>query len=92
MSQVWHQDLVAVPEKNIYRKKFSLSAEPTIVYLDVKLKSALTTRSSPVRIVDNVIRVDEYQMEEGEPYAFRYQDQHYMLTRTDGKLTLYELR
>ena len=64
----------------------------TLHLVGVVLESMPTRRASPVHIVDGVIRVDEDQMEEGEPYAFQYQGKYHMLTRTDGKLRLYELR
>lgn len=49
-------------------------------------------KPDPVKIVEDKIRIDEDQMEDGVPYAFQYQDEYYMLTRIDGKLTLYGLR
>lgn len=49
-------------------------------------------KSDPVEIVEGKIRIDEDKMENGVPYAFQYQDEYYMLTRIDGKLTLYGVR
>ena len=68
------------------------SDETVTIPIDVKLRSIDTVKPYPVRVVDDKIRVDEYRMKDGEPYAVRYRDQDYVLTRTDGKLTLYELR
>lgn len=68
------------------------SGETVTMPISAKLRSIETVRPYPVRVVDDKIRVDEYRMKDGEPYAIRYRDQDYVLTRTDGKLTLYELR
>ena len=68
------------------------SGETVTIPIDVKLESIETVSPYPVRVVDDKIRVDEHHMADGEPYAVRYRSQIYVLTRTDGKLTLYELR
>ena len=59
---------------------------PNVVFESVPAKS-----QSPIKIVDNKIRVDEHQMEDDMPYAFRYLGKIHLLTRTSGKLTLCEL-
>ncbi len=68
------------------------SGETVVMPIDVKLRSVETVRPCPVRVVDDKIRVDEYRMKDGEPYAVRYRDGIYMLIRTDGRLTMYEVR
>lgn len=64
----------------------------TVSIKGVKLESVPVKRQSPITIIKHKIRVDEHQMEDGEPYAFRYLGKIYMLTRTNKKLTLYELQ
>ena len=68
------------------------SGETVTMPISVKLRSIETVRPYPVRVVDGKIRVDECRMKDGEPYAVRYRDGIYILTRTDGKLAMYEVR
>ena len=81
------------PQNDLRWNVINMTAETVTVELpNVKLKSIRMSKPNPVRVVEGKIRIDEDQMEEGEQYAFQYQDEYYLLTRTDGKLTLYGLR
>ena len=81
------------PQNDLRWNVINMTAETVTVELpNVKLKSIRMSKPNPVRVVEGKIRIDEDQMEEGESYAFQYQDEYYLLTRTDGKLTLYGLR
>lgn len=85
--------MVAASSKDLTWKEVVATTETIVVDLqNVKLQSIPTARPDPVKIVDGKIRIDEYQMEDGVPYAFQYQDEYYLLARIDGKLTLYGLR
>lgn len=64
----------------------------TVQVSGVEFKSVPTKSHPPIEIVDNKIRVDEHWMEDDIPYAFWYLDKIHILTRTNGKLTLYELQ
>ena len=46
----------------------------------------------PVGIVNDTIKLKEYLMVKGKPYAFSYKGKDYMVTRKEGKTQLFELR
>lgn len=93
MMQQAYCTLEVAPQNDLRWNEINVATETALVELpNVKLKSIRISKPNPVRVVEDKIRIDEDQMEEGEPYAFQYQDEYYLLTRTDGKLTLYGLR
>ena len=73
-------------------KEIAVGTTTTVDLQNVKLESIRMTKPSPVEIVEGKVRIDEDRMKDGEPYAFQYKGEYYLLARTDGKLVLYGLR
>ena len=47
-------------------------------------------RPSPVRVVNDTIKVKEYLLEDDAPYAFRYRGSDYIITKSKGSIKMYE--
>ncbi len=46
----------------------------------------------PIQVVGDTIQVKERLLQDGQPYAFRYQGRDYMISKNQGRMKLYELK
>ncbi len=79
--------------RSILSASASTDAAPIPITVSLDFPLELHSKSSqPITVVNDSIKVKEYLMEENKPYAFRYKSKDYVMTKTDNKISLYELR
>jgi len=67
-------------------------AAPPLITAPLESSFESYSRSlQPVMVAGDSIKINENHMEEDEPYAFRYRDRDYIVTKTGDRIRLYEL-
>lgn len=95
MSQILRADA----KQPMLRQTRSVSGTSEAVILDKSivfsiniLPESISRHVRPVQVIGDSIKVKEYLLNENEPHAFRYNDTDYFITKTDGRIKMYELQ